>query len=135
MDETITPRPADLDPEILALVLALDAFEGIRAVAGCAGPPEPRIELGECSEGSWYVRFEVAETAEAWGALEFLLWLVNGDYTRVGHRVALVPSASTAPDVPNLTFTLEGRDGEDPSGLAEWIDRCREGYYTPPPAR
>lgn len=127
---TWTEQP---DPNMHRLVRALNAFPGLLTIGRCGGHEHP--SPAQWPAGSWYVKFEVARTDDGWFAPEFLVWFVNNDYRRAGHRVTLFPTA--APPYLNipgqcLRWAFEGYDGEDPDQLAKWIAAVHEDSYVSP---
>jgi hypothetical protein len=125
--------PAQLDPNMVRLVEALNSFEAIRTIASCGGHPNP---TGcQSPEGTFCVFFRPAPTRAGWGPLEFLVWLI-GDYRRSGHHVDLIALSPPPQDpVPGGTmyFCIDGSDGEDPDALADWILRMKEEEYDTSP--
>jgi hypothetical protein len=66
------------DQNIRRLVAAINAFEGLTVIGGCAGHLDPQPD--QWPEGAWYAMFTVQRTDEGWFALEFLAWTINNDY-------------------------------------------------------
>src|SRR3954465_825727 len=127
------PPVADLDPNIVALVEALNAFKGISTVGSCGGHPDPGP--GQKPAGEWTVSFKLAPNDNGWGALEFLAWLVNNNARRSGSKVHLEPFAS--PPYLNtpgecLAFHLAGWGEEDPEAFARLLRESKEQCYVPP---
>ncbi len=125
--------PADIDPHIVSLCAALNAFPGIETIGSCGGHADPKP--GGWEEGTWYVKFRVRWDDAGRFALEFLAWLINNDYRRAGHHVTMYPTAPPPylNDPGNvLAFALEGYDGVDAERLARWIDEVRAECYVPP---
>ena len=106
------------DLNIRRLVAAIDAFEGLTVIGGCAGHPNPQPD--KWPQGAWYVKFIVQQTDQGWFALEFLAWAINNDYRRGGHQVLLSPIAP-APDLNEPGQSPPSRD----RGL------CRRGCHNP----
>jgi hypothetical protein len=128
-----TPPAAELDPNIVALVKALNAFKGVRTVSSCGGHSDPGP--GQSPSGEWSVIFKVAKDEHGWRALEYLAFLVNVEARRSGSKVSLEPFA--APPYLNipgecLFFHLAGWDGEDPEEFARMLDEARRQAYIPP---
>ena len=48
------------DLKIRRLVAAIDAFEGLTVIGGCAGHPDPQPD--QWPQGAWYVKFIVQQT-------------------------------------------------------------------------
>ena len=121
------------DLNIRRLVAAIDAFEGLTVIGGCAGHPNPQPD--QWPQGAWYVKFIVQQTDQGWFALEFLAWAINNDYRRDGHQVLLSPIAP--PPYLNepgqsLQFVIEGSAGANATVLAMWLNRLRaECYFAP----
>lgn len=118
----------EIDPNIAALVRALNAFEGVTTVGSCGGHEEPTG--GGWPAGCFYVKFTVDRSDAAWLALEFLTWAINHDGG--GDPVQLVmdaypPFMNTPGEM--LSFIVEGRAGADPDRLAAWIEQLREDYF------
>lgn len=131
-----TPPATELDPNIVALVEALNAFRGVTTVGNCGGHPDPGP--GQKPAGEWSVSFRLAPDEHGWRALEFLAWLVNNDARRGGSKVRLEPFA--APPYLNtpgecLVLHLTGWGGEDPEGVARMLDESRKQSYIPPPGK
>ncbi len=134
MQKSKRPRYKDLDPNIDALVKALNAFPGITTIGSCGGHENPT--LAQAPAGSWWVKMEIARDDDGHFALEFLAWLINHGGRCAGSRVILLPDAP--PPYVNfpgrvLTYLLEG-EGEDPDELAAWINKCRRELYVDPEA-
>jgi hypothetical protein len=128
-----TPPAAELDPNIVALVEALNAFKGVETIGSCGGHQDPGP--GQEPAGEWIVIFRLAPDEHGWRALEFLAWLVNNNARRRGSKLCLEPFA--APPYLNtpgesLVFHLTGRGGEDPEGFARMLDESRRQSYIPP---
>ena len=122
----------ELDSNIVSLVEALNAFDGITTIGSCGGHPNPKP--GQWDEGTWYIKFEVAHSEEGWFALEFVAWFVM-DYIRAGHHIELYPKAPPPWwNTPGrcLSFALEGEFGEDPNAVARWLNTAREEHYISP---
>jgi hypothetical protein len=122
-----------LDPNIVALVEALNAFKGVTTVGSCGGHQDPGP--GQRPAGEWIVIFTLAPDVRGWRDLEFLAWLVNNSARRSGSKVCLEPFA--APPYLNtpgecLVFHLSGWGGEDPEGFARMLDESRRRSYIPP---
>ena len=123
----------ELDQNIVSLVKALNAFDGIATVGSCGGHPNADV-LYQNEEGTWHVSFDAGHTEDGWFALEFIAWIVR-DWGRGGHHGSL--EATSPPPYLNepgscLSFVLEGWGHEDPDELAEFIDELREDFYIPP---
>ncbi len=117
----------ELDLKLIALRLALDAFEGIVTSGG--GHPDPSDP-----EEKWSVTFQVEPSPEGWFALEFLVWAINNDYVRAGHNVQL--TLNSAPPYLNfpgktMRFDVVGAQ-EDPQRLADHLHQRREVLYFSP---
>ena len=119
----------ELDHKLIALRLALDAFEGIVTSGG--GRPDPSDP-----EEAWSVTFQVEPSDDGWFALEFLAWVINNDYVRAGHNVQLtLRSAPPYVNCPGKTmvFAVVGAQ-EDPQRLADHLHQLRELVYISPEA-
>lgn len=123
----------ELDKNIVKLVRALNAFDGITTIGSCGGHAQ-QTNPSQWPEGSWYVKFTVARDEEGWFALEFLAWLVNNSMRRGDRQVYLYPTAPppylNAPGEV-LTFVLEGEQ-EDPEKVARELDQARTKLYVSP---
>src|SRR4051794_7344531 len=84
-----TPPTAELDPNIIALVEALNAFKGVTTVGSCGGHPDR--DPGQEPAGEWIVSFRLAPDEHGWRAVEFLACLVNNAPRRSGSKVRLEP--------------------------------------------
>ncbi len=120
----------ELDQKLVALRLALDAFEGIVTSGG--GHPHPSPE--QDPEEAWSVTFQVEPSDDGWFALEFLAWVINNDYVRAGHNVQL--TLNSAPPYLNMpgetmVFGVVGIQ-EDPQKLADNLHQLRELLYISP---
>jgi hypothetical protein len=123
----------DVDPNVRALVRALNTFDGLATISSCGGHEKPTSPV-QWEAGTWQVAFEIDRSEDGWFALEFLAWLINRDAGRSGRRLLLVPDA--VPPYLNypghcLFFRLEGY-GEDPERLASYIERSRADCYVNP---
>ncbi len=134
--DTIAPHDTsqmlddELDLKLIALRLALDAFEGIVTSGG--GHPNPSPE--QDPEEAWSVTFQVEPSPDGWFALEFLAWAINNDYVRGGHDVQL--TLNSAPPYLNfpgktMVFGVVGIQ-EDPQKLADNLHQLRELLYISP---
>jgi hypothetical protein len=129
----------DLDPNITGLVRSLNLFHGIHTVSSCGGHKDP-VNDSQYPEGNWYVGFDIDRDTNGWFALEFLAWAINYEYVKLQHHhVCLYPEAKPPFDylpilIPGelLGFIVEGKDGEDPQALANWIEQVKEQHYIPP---
>lgn len=126
----------ELDKNIIKLVRALNAFDGIATMGSCGGHTN-QTNPSQWPAGSWYVKFAVARDKEGWFALEFLAWLVNNSMRRSERQVDLYPTAP--PPYLNtpgkmLSFVLEGEQ-EDPDEAARLIDQARRKLYIRPVTR
>lgn len=126
--------PVDqIDPHILPLVEAPNAFQGIHTIGSCGGHKDPGP--AQWPAGTWYVNFLVDRTDAGWFALEFIAWLINNDYRRADHHVMVYPTAP--PPYLNtpgqcLRWAIEGYEGENPFELADWIKATmKESYISP----
>lgn len=122
-----------LDRNIVKLVRALNAFEGISTIGSCGGHAN-QTNPSQWTEGSWYVKFYVAHDDEGWFALEFLAWLINNSMQRSDKHVSLYPTAP--PPYLNspgevLAFVLEGEQ-EDSEEVARLINAARRKVYLGP---
>ncbi len=120
----------ELDHKLIALRLALDAFEGIVTSGG--GRPDRSPE--QDPEEKWSVTFQVEPSDDGWYALEFLAWAINNDYVRGGHNVQLtLNSAPPHLNMPGETmvFGVVGIQ-EDPQKLADNLHQLRELLYISP---
>ena len=120
-----------LDGNIRPLVDALNAFEGITTFGSCGGHKNPKP--GQWPRGRWYVKFDVAQNAHGWRALEFLAWLFNEDMRRGSKQVWLYPYApppwlNTPGQV--LCFTIEGWL-DNPREVADFLMRMMADYIPP----
>lgn len=123
----------ELDQNILSLVKALNAFDGITTVGSCGGHQNANVRY-QNEEGTWYVSFDADHTEDGWFALEFIAWVVR-DWGRGGHNGTL--EATSLPPYLNepgscLRFVLEGWGHEVPDELAKFIDDLREEFYISP---
>ncbi len=121
-----------LDQKLVALRLALDAFEGIVTSGGGHPHPSP----AQNPEEKWSVTFQVEPSPDGWFALEFLAWVINNDYVRAGHNVQL--TLRSAPPYLNfpgetMVFDVVGAQ-EDPQRLADHLHQLRELVYISPEA-
>jgi hypothetical protein len=121
------------DLNIRRLVGAINAFDGLTVIGGCAGHPDPQTD--QWPEGAWYVMFTVQRSDEGWFALEFLAWAINNDYRHGGHQVLLSPIAS--PPYLNepgqsLQFVIEGSVDANAAVLAAWLNQLRAECYIAP---
>ncbi len=123
----------ELDKNIVKLVRALNAFEGITTMSSCGGHARPKNE-SQWPKGSWYIDFYVDRNDEGWFALEFLSWLVNNVMKRSNMQVYLYPTAP--PPYLNspgeeLRFVLEGNQA-DPDKVALLMNQMRKERYIRP---
>jgi hypothetical protein len=127
------PPIAELDPNIVALVAALNSFRGITTCGSCGGHPEPRP--GQWPAGEWVVSFQVAPGAYGRRAVEFLAWLVNNDAHRDGLQVHLdVFAPPPYLNIPGecVSFHLGGWGGEDPEAFAQEVRLIKRRFYQAP---
>jgi hypothetical protein len=128
-----SPKKKDLDKNMVRLVRALNAFQGVTTIGSCGGHPNPRG--CQRSEGAFYVNFTLSWDQQGQLALEFLAWLVNNFLRgRIEGMIVLIPFAP--PPYLNgpgtcLHFTIEGRDGADPEELATHMDDARREFFEP----
>lgn len=127
------PPVADLDPNIVGLVDALNSFKGVITVGSCGGHADPGP--GQRPLGAWTVTFKVAADDHGWRSIEFLAWLVNNDARRSGSKARLEPSS--APPYMNtpgecLVFHLTGWGGEDPEAFGRMLAESKSQCYVAP---
>lgn len=138
------PKNADLDSNMVSLVRALNAFDGITTIGCCGGHLNPGP--GQWGEGSFYVKFDLTWDDDGRFALEFLAWLINenlqlpskDDQDEFTGYVVLMPTA--APPYLNgpgecLQFVIEGSSGADPQELARLIRRAKSKVFISPKVR
>lgn len=111
-----------LDPNIVTLVQALNAFPGIATIGSCGGhenPTEVQRPLGE-----WFVTFRVAHTGGGWRSLEY----IAGSITLDPWRTMLTVHTSQPGQATGraMFFSLQGRDFADPDRVARYLVRVRE---------
>jgi hypothetical protein len=121
----------ELDSNIKPLVDALNALEGIRTFGSCGRQRNPKP--GQWQRGNWHVKFDVAQNAHGWRALEFLAWLINCDASDT-YKVVLYPYAS--PPFMNepgqmLCFVLEGKC-DNPRKVGALLAKATRELYIPP---
>lgn len=122
----------EIDTNIIALVRALNEFDGLTTIGSCGGHPNPTI----CQEpeGSWSIIMKFDHGNDGWLALEFLSWLINHDAANAGKRVLLYPTARP-PHLNHpgrvLSFVFKG-ENEDPDEWAMWIHQVRIECYISP---
>jgi hypothetical protein len=124
----------EVDPTILSLVNALNAYAAITTIGSCGGHAEPGP--GQWPAGSWYVKFDIEQSPEGWMTVEFLAWAINNAYVRsdAGHTVVFEPTAP--PPYLNgpgevLRWVVEGYQNEDPDALARYLVELIDDYYVP----
>jgi hypothetical protein len=104
----ITTRES-FDLNIGRLAAAIDAFDGLTVIGGCAGHLDP-------------------QTDQALFTLEFLAWAISNDYRRGGHQVLLSPIAphSTLMRLANRSSSWSrALVGANATILATWLNRLR----------
>ncbi len=118
---------AQLDANIVPLVKELNSFDGVKTIGSCGGHAEPGLH--QWAEGTWYVEFELPRSPRGWHLLELLSWAINTSCRNADEwDVVLLPIAPQpflADPGECLTFVIEGRNGEDPSDLARYLERVR----------
>jgi hypothetical protein len=129
----LTVPESALDPNIIPLVHALNAFTGIETIGSCGGHPNPNA--CQAGEGEFEVTFDIGHSDDGLFALEFLVWAVNNNWQQLDHWAQIV--AFAAPPYLNLPgetlhFTLEGEGS--PEELASYLDEERETAYIAPAA-
>ncbi len=123
----------ELDKNIVQLVRALNAFEGITTMGSCGGHARPKNE-SQWPKGSWYIKFSVERNENGWFALEFLAWMINNSMRREGQQVYLYPIAAPPYlNVPGeeLHYVVEGNQ-EDPDEVARLMNHVRKELYIRP---
>lgn len=135
------PKKADLDANMVSLVKALNAFDGIQTIGSCGGHANPG--LGQWEEGSFYLKFDLTWDDDGRFALEFVAWLINNHLHLASQRdfpghVVLMPTAP--PPYLNgpgdyLSFVIEGTQGADPQELARLITRAKRKAFISPKDR
>jgi hypothetical protein len=129
------PKKKDLDGNMVRLVRALNAFDGITTIGSCGGHPDPGP--GQWSQDTFYVKFDLSWDQAGLLALEFLAWAVNHYWSDVNPlgRVMLLP-VSPPPYMNGpgtcLSFVIEGYDGADPEQLATALRLLRRRCFAPP---
>ncbi len=110
-----------MDLNVVSLVRALNALDGVETLTSCGGHENPGPTQYQL--GSWYVKFRVRGDEAGQRSLARLAWLINNEAIKRGRDVLLFPYARS-PRARELTFVLEGHNGEAPDGLARWIARA-----------
>ncbi len=113
---------ADLDPNIMNLVRALNAFPGVSTIGSCGGhehPNEIQRPLGE-----WFVTFHIAHKSGGWRSLEYIAGAITLDPWRTS--LTTHTSQPGSPTGRSLFFSLQGRDFADPERIAAYLNRIRE---------
>jgi hypothetical protein len=114
---------AELDPNIVSLVRALNRYPGVRTMGSCGGH-EVITNPSQWEAGTWYVKFSLPANRFGWLLLEHLSWAINHDCRRAGRQAMLLPT-SMPPflNTPGecLAFVIEGFGGEDPDELAQFL--------------
>lgn len=110
-----------LDLNIVPLVRTLNGLAGVETVTSCGGHANPGPT--QYRLGSWYVKFRVGRDPEGQRSLTLLAWLINNRAVKGGRDLLLFPYAVRRG--AELTFVLEGHNGEDPDALARQIARAR----------
>lgn len=122
----------EIDKNVLPLVQALNAFDGISTIGSCGGHQNPKP--GQYPAGSWYIKLTVDRSDDGHFALEFLAWLINNDLRQPLSRIAIYP---TAPppwwNEPGrvLSYVIES-NGEDPEYIASLVKRAHETEFISP---
>lgn len=135
------PKKTELDANMVSLVSALNAFDGITTIGSCGGHPNPGP--GQWDEGSFYLKFDLTWDDDGRFAIEFLAWLINNhlqlpsDEDFPGY-VVLMPTAP--PPYLNgpgacLSFVIEGSRGADPQELARMIRQAKRNVFISPKMR
>ena len=121
---------SELDTNLVEMVMALNAFEGIKTIGSCGGHDNPGP--GQWPKNTWYVKFEISRDDYGWFALEFLAWAINE--ALVNEHSILFPEAP--PPYLNepgkvLSFVIEGRDS-NPDEIAMILNKWRKEFYISP---
>lgn len=132
------PKKTDLDANMVSLVRALNAFDGITTIGSCGG--HANLGPGQLGEGSFYVKLDLTWDHDGRFELEFLAWFINENLQMAtqddfpGH-VVLMPTAP--PPYLNgpgqcLHFVIEGSRGADPQELARQVRIAKRKVFISP---
>lgn len=95
----------ELDPNIIRLVQALNAYHGVKTNGSCGGHPNP--VMGQWSEGRYYVKMRITQNRLGWLVLEFLAWAINNDFNGAVLKLSAPPPYLNKPGQV-LHFVVEG---------------------------
>ncbi len=109
----------DIDPNIRALVRALNSFPGVETIGSCGGHDNPGP--GQEFAGCWRVSL-VFKTPQV---LEFFAWMINDDYPSPVFLYPFAPPPQLN-GFGNLRYVIRGFKGSDPDDLATFVVRMRD---------
>jgi hypothetical protein len=128
----------EMDPPIVTVCRAFNAYPGLHTVSSCGGHEKGGVLPADQWEVALQVELDEGHrpTLRGWVSIEFIAWVLR-DFARSGDGRELELTAESAPPFLNrpantLTFWVWGRRPSTlPDDVAQHLDYCRRELYVP----
>jgi len=118
-------RKANLDPNILRLVRALNSLPAVWTFSSCGGHENP--SAGQEGPGEFNINFHLDQNRRGWKSLKFIQWAIQETEGDLDERIRLDVWVDPGEDENDpragiLCFQVKGHPGADPNELAEILE-------------